>query len=128
MVQPFNSNTKYSFRGTCELVALTSCNGTEPEFAVRVDFLSDTDSNGAVGVFVGGALWISREDGSLFSDVQADPSSSMGQDVLEYPGHDVTVTLDSAEQRRTIEVGGRIQVTVRHVYGGKILSLSISLF
>lgn len=116
IVSPFNATLSYDFRGTCELTALMSCNGSESGFAVRVDFLSDSEANGAVGVFMGDLKWISREDGEFSSDVEAD--SSANQNVLEYPTHAIRVTLNEAEERNVIEVGGSIQVTVMHTYGG----------
>ena len=120
MVSPFTSAASFSFRGVCELTALTSCNGTEPGFAVRVDFLSDSEANGAVGVLMGqDQRWISREDGSFFSDVPPAPSGNPG--VLEFPGSDITVTLNPAQSTTEIVVGGGIQVTVVHKYGGVLL-------
>ena len=117
MVSPFNATPSYNFRGTCELIALQSCSGAEPGFAVRVDFLSYSASNGAVGVYMHDLRWISREDGSFFSDVEASPSTD--PNILEYPAHDIRVTLDEAQKRIEIAVGGSIQVTVVHVYGGE---------
>ncbi len=116
MVNPFNMVDQYSFMGICELTALMSCNGTEPGFAVRVDFLSATEANGAVGVYMGDLKWISREDGRFDSDVQAAPSGN--PNVLEYPGNDISVTLNQTARTTVIEVRGAIQVTVVHVYGG----------
>ena len=115
MVSTFNVAVSYNFRGICEVVALTSCNGTEPGFAVRVDFLTSRQ-NGAVGIFMGELRWISLEDGSFSSNAVAAPSSD--PNVLEYPASDVTVTLNEAQSTTTIEVGGSIEVTVVHNYGG----------
>ena len=117
MVSPFNATPSYNFRGTCELVALRSCSGAEPGFAVRVDFLSDSDSNGAVGVYLDDLRWISREDGSFHSDVDADLPTT-DPDVLEFSAHNIEVTMSKTERRTRIEVGGSIQVSVLHIYGG----------
>ena len=122
MVSPFGDDNEYSFTGTCELIALMSCNGTEPGFAVRVDFLGDSESNGAVGVFLGSLKWISREDGSFSSDIEA-ATSDTGNNILEWPEHNIRVTTNGAESRREIEVGGAIQVTVTHNYGGMCIML-----
>ena len=117
LVSPFNASTSYNFRGTCELIALRSCDESEePDFAVRVDFISDTMDNGAVGVYRNGLRWISREDGSFFSDIEADSSSD--ENVMVYSANDIRVTLNASESTTVIEVGGTIQVTVTHVYDG----------
>ncbi len=116
MVSPFNSDTGFNFRGVCELTALMSCNVTEPGFAVRVDFLTDTEANGAVGVFIGDLRWIGHENGSFFSDVEAAPSTDPS--ILEYPGNNIRVLLNAAENTNEIEVGGNVQVTIVHKYRG----------
>ena len=113
MVSPFNATPSYNFRGTCELVALRSCSGAEPGFAVRVDFLSDSDSNGAVGVYLDGLRWISREDGSFHSDVDLPTTDP---DVMKFSAHNLVVTMNKTERRTRIEVGGSIQVSVQHIY------------
>jgi hypothetical protein len=117
MVSPFNATPSYNFRGTCELIALTSCSGEESAFAVRVDFIGHSVSNGAVGVYINGLRWISREDGSFFSDIEG--SSPTDPNILEYPANDIQVMLNEAGMRTEIAVGGSIQVTVVHVYGGE---------
>lgn len=117
-VSPFNSSTSYNFRGTCEVVALRSCVNTKADFAIRVDFISDTMSNGAVGMYKDGLRWNSREDGSFFSDITASSSSS-DSNTLEFSDNAITVTLDATAMRTVIEVGGGIGVTVVHYYGGK---------
>ena len=115
-MSPFNSSTLYNFRGTCELIALMSCNETEPDFSVRVDFLSNTASNGAVGVFLDGLSWISREDGSFSAEI--DPTSSPDANTMLFSDNDVTVRMNASESRTEIQVGGAIDVTVIHYYGG----------
>ena len=117
MVSPFNATPSYNFRGTCELIALQSCSGAEPGFAVRVDFLNGSDANGAVGVFMDGLRWISMEDGSFISNVTHTPAPNMS--VLQFPDHNINVTLDTASMTNRIAVGGSIGVTVVHVYGGE---------
>ena len=95
-----------------------SCSGAEPGFSVRVDFLSDTGSNGAVGVFKDGRRWISSEDGSFSSD--ADSTSSQAG-VMLFADNDVTVRMNASLSQTEIEVGGGINVMVVHNYGGEFL-------
>ena len=94
-----------------------SCSGAEPGFSVRVDFLSDTGSNGAVGVFKDGRRWISSEDGSFSSD--ADSTSSQAG-VMLFADNDVTVRMNASLSQTEIEVGGSINVMVIHNYGGEL--------
>ena len=51
MVSPFTRSTSYTFKGSCERVLLQSCNPSI-DFMVRVDFITDSMENGAVGVFL----------------------------------------------------------------------------
>ena len=115
-VSPFNASTSYNFLGSCELIALMSCNGTEPDFSVRVDFISSDDSNGAVGVFLDGLSWISREDGSFSAEI--DPTSMPDANTMLFSDNDVTVRMNASASRTEIQVGGAIDVTVMHNYGG----------
>ena len=120
MVSPFNASRSYNFRGTCELVALMSCSGAEPGFSVRVDFLSNTGSNGAVGVYKDGQKWISSEDGSFSSDANS-TSSSPEAGVMLFADNQVTVRMNTSLSRTEIEVGGSINVMVVHNYGGEFV-------
>ena len=51
MVSPFTLSTSYTFMGSCERVLLQSCDSSI-DFMVRVDFITDSMENGAVGVFL----------------------------------------------------------------------------
>lgn len=73
-------------------------------------------ANGAVGVYKEGLRWISREDGTFFSDIEADTTPD--DNVLVYSANDVRVTLNNIDSMTVIEVGGNFQVTVTHVYNG----------
>ena len=101
--------------GTCELIALMSCSGTEPGFSVRVDFLSSDKANGAVGVHKDGLRWISREDGSFVSD--SNPSSSSAG-IMTFADNAITIRMNATASRTEIQVGAPIDVTVVHFYGG----------
>lgn len=119
-ISPFNATTSYNFRGSCELTALGACDdiSTEADFSIRVDFISDTMANGAVGVYKDGLRWISREDGSFFSDIVASSTSS-DSNALEFSDIAITVMLNVTAMRTVIVVGDGIGVTVVHYYGGK---------
>jgi hypothetical protein len=109
----------YSFNGICELIAVTSCDAQVPDFSVRVDFRSEDDANGAIGVRIGNLRWVSRENGDFDSTADEDASSSTA-DIFDYPDQNVTVILNSTTQTNRIVVTGNIQVTVTHVYSGKL--------
>jgi len=50
VVSPFARAESYTFMGSCEHVLLRSCDGGD--FEVRTDFITDTQENGAVGIFI----------------------------------------------------------------------------
>ena len=101
-----------------------SCSGAEPGFSVRVDFLSDTNSNGAVGVYKDGHRWISSEDGSFSSDAD---STSYQAGVMWFADNNVTVHINASLSQTKIEVGGGVSVMVVHNYGGEFLVMSGTL-
>lgn len=118
MVRPFNGTPSYSFRGTCELIAVMSCTSAVQDFSVRVDFISDTTDNGAVGVFKDGFSWVSREDGSFSTTSEEEPI--MEGDGMLYEASDVTVMINESSDTTTISVGDGILATITHSYGGKV--------
>lgn len=114
-ISPFNASLSYQFRGTCELIALQSCNGSRPDFAVRVDYLSDNFGVGAVGVFKDGFRWVVREDRSFFT-TSSEVAVVVGN-VSTYVASDVAVTREGDVVR--LAVGDEIGVTVTRSFAGE---------
>ena len=77
MVSPFQSSNSYNFRGTCEHILLSSCNGTV-DFRITVDFLQSELDNGRIGALYDGGMYISREDGTFYVDSDTGIISSDG--------------------------------------------------
>ena len=117
MVNYFSAQTQYRIRGTCELIAVQSCNNTQTNFSVRVDFLRDDTNNGAVGIFKDGLNWVSREDG-LFSTSSIKQPTGTATDRF-YASSRIRVMINSTE-RITILRDDEIGITVTHSYGGKL--------
>lgn len=123
MVSPFSftPTTGYRFRGTCELTALQSCSGAEPDFAVRVDFLTDTLETGAVGVFRSGLNWISTEEGNFETTSQEMPEVIITDDGEQrrYGDSDIVVTMNTTAKTNIIRTEDNILTTITHNYEGK---------
>lgn len=115
VVTPFSSVKSYNFSGSCEIVAIQSCNDTESDvILVTVDYITETSELGAVGVRKDEFMWVSRENGEYFAtsgivDVAADGS-------FIYPDSNVTVVLSTATETTMISVD---HVTIIHNYGGE---------
>ena len=117
MVRPFNSSASYNFRGTCELIAVMSCNGIEPSFSVRVDFIGETDGLGNVGIFKDGFVWISGPNGRLTDNApKIANEDSLG---FFYPENDIRFIPNNTEGINQFIIGDSISVTVIHDYEGK---------
>ena len=120
MVRPFNRSMGYTYRGSCEIVAIQSCNqsmGVELDFTVRVDYITETSELGAVGIHKDEYTWVSREDGEYVSTSPGEVVQPDGS--LYYPDSDIRVTHNATTMRRTIRVGDGIGITIVHNYGGK---------
>ncbi len=115
MTSPFNSSTSFTFKGTCELIALSSCDISHPKyFRIAVDFLTDTLNNGAVGVFTNNFKWISREDGTFFTDYEG-LTNIIDEDTLHYVDSGITVQAINSSTKIMVDNG--IGVTIQHIYG-----------
>ncbi|XP_064387502.1 uncharacterized protein LOC135335845 isoform X3 [Halichondria panicea] len=115
LVSPFTRSTSYTFMGTCEHTLLQSCDDSV-DFMVRTDFLTDNMDNGAVGVFIDGASFISRENGSFESSETSSSISGVPGRVTEVYA-DSNVEVERGDTYTEIRVGGGIGVNVRHNYG-----------
>lgn len=124
MVSPFNATNSYNFRGTCELTALMSCNGSRADFAVRVDFAAD-NSNGAVGVYKNSLRWISREDGTFIFYNGTENVAASDSTLIDFLSAGVTVRLNSSASTTVIDVQDGIGVTVVHNYGGTYIDMYV---
>ena len=117
MVNYFSAQTQYRIRGTCELIAVQSCNDTQTDFSVRVDFLRDDTSNGAVGIFKDGLNWVSRQDGSFSTTSTEQPTGTATNRF--YASSRIRVMINSTEEITTLR-DDEIGITVTHSYGGKL--------
>ena len=111
MVSPFSLATGYTFRGTCERKILRSCNRTV-DFEVTADFITADESNGAIGVQYGDAVYISLENGNIEL-----------RNTFETFNNGTTITFeDGAVLTRGNEYNllsfPEVQVTVQHFYAG----------
>ena len=86
LIAPFQDRGQnFNFRGICEHVLVTACEGQEPpEFVVTVDFLSSNLDMGRVGVRIGEKRIVILEDLSLQLTNLGDPIS-IALDVARYP-------------------------------------------
>ena len=125
-ISPFNGNSKYSLKGTCEYIALSSCDGS-PDFSVTVDFLTGSLENGAIGITKDGQHWISREDGTIESSAVISNTSPDGDGniVISYRGQNVLGIIGSGFNR--LEVADGINVVVTHQYGKQCMSFALTL-
>ncbi len=114
VVRPFNDAPGYNFSDSCEIVAIQSCNLTELDFSVRVDFLTDTTDLGAVGVHKDEFVWVSRENGDFVSNSPGQLIEADGS--LFYPASDIRITENATAMTTTIKVGDGIGVTIVHNY------------
>lgn len=119
-VQPFAQSVSYGFKGTCEHVALSLCEGSSSasiRFGVTVDFLTESMENGAVGLFVNNSHWISREDSS-FDDGNLEPQTSqIANDVTRHTYiAGVVVELYSNQTIITFSASN-IEVVITHNHG-----------
>jgi len=97
MVSPFQSSNSYNFRGTCEHILLSSCNGTV-DFRITVDFLQSELDNGRIGALYEGGMYISREDGTFEVDSDTRIISSSGSTTV----YERNVTVTRTSRRTTI--------------------------
>lgn len=86
------------------------------EQSQTLDFISDDNTNGAVGVYKDGLRWISRDDGSFSSDAEA--NSSLDGSIIEYSSSAITVSRNVSAKRTEIEIWDGINVTIMHIFGG----------
>ena len=98
----------------CELIAVQSCNNTQTDFSIRVDFLRNDTSNGAVGIFKNGLNWVSREDGSFSTSSSEQPTGTVTDRV--YTSSRIRVMINSDAQI-TILRDDEIGITIIHSYG-----------
>ena len=84
---------------------------------MRVDFISESDDNGAVGVFKDGFQWVSSEDGSF--STTSNEIALIEADGMLYQSSDILIQSNTSSETNTIIVGDGIGVTVVHSYGGK---------
>ncbi len=117
VVRPFNAAPGYNYRGSCEIVAIRSCNLTELDFSVRIDYLTETTDLGGVGVHKDEFVWVSRENGDFVST--APGRSVEPDDSLFYQASDIRIIQNTTAMTTTIRVGDGIGVTIVHNYGGK---------
>ena len=89
---------------------------------MRVDFLSNSLLNGAVGVFKDGFNWISREDGS-FSTTSTEIAIVKDNREMLYPTSNISILFNDVLNVTEIRVGGDLMVTILHEYGGKLYTL-----
>ncbi len=108
-VRPFNSGPGYQFRGTCEVTALQSCNGSRPDFAVRVDYLSDTFDLGAIGILKDGFVWTVREDRTVLTTSTETPSVTGSTST--YVRSDVRVTRNTDNITLVVGNGTNVEIT-----------------
>jgi len=108
MVSPFQSSNSYNFRGTCEHILLSSCNGTV-DFRITVDFLQSELDNGRIGALYDGGMYISREDGTFYVDSDTGIISSDGNTTVYE--RNVAVTRGSG---RTVVDFQNLGVTIVH--------------
>ena len=111
MVSPFSLVTGYNFRGTCERKILRSCNRTV-DFEVTADFITADESNGAIGVKNGDAVYISLENG----EVETVNAETMFQNENTVTYADGTVLTRTAESNTLMLPA--IGVTISHVFAG----------
>ena len=112
-MSPFQISTNYSFRGSCEHVIFSVCDGS-PDLRITVDFLSDTLQNGRIGASHMGRMYVSREDGTVSIDSNTEVISMSGSTMI-YQGN-VAITRDTAANKTTIEFQD-LGVTIVHQLG-----------
>ena len=110
MVSPFQSPNSYNFRGTCEHVLLSSCNGTT-DFRITVDFLQSELDNGRIGALYDGGMYISKEDGTFEVDSDTGIISSNGNTTV----YDRNVAVTTASGRTTVDFQD-LGVTILHLF------------
>lgn len=113
IVSPFQSSMNYNFRGSCEHVIVSACDGS-PDLRITVDFLADTLQNGRIGASYNGRMYVSREDGTVTVDSNTEVISMSGS-ITVYQGN-VVVTRDIINNKTTIDFRG-LGVTIVHQLG-----------
>ena len=124
-VMPFERTTMYGFMGTCEHIAVSSCEPV-PGFDVRVtvDFLTESMENGAVGLLVNDLRYVSREDGFFDDGGQSPiPSTPTHREYSATPSTRVIVDFGEGMTNITFDVDTDpndpldIDIEIVHVYG-----------
>ena len=124
-VMPFERTTMYGFMGTCEHIAVSSCEPV-PGFDVRVtvDFLTESMENGAVGLLVNDLRYVSREDGFFDDGGQTHISpTSTRREYSATPPTSVIVDFGEGMTNITFDIDTDpndpldIDIGIVHVYG-----------
>ena len=124
-MNPFSARPSYRFRGPCELTAVQSCNGTRPDFSVRVDYLSGTFEIGAIGVVKDGSVWTVRENRQFETTSTETPVVS--GTTTTFTQADVTISVETNEV--VLSVGDGIGITITRSFAGEYLfKVGIALF
>lgn len=117
MVSPFGNLEPFQFDEICELTALSFCNGTSSELAIRVDFIGESLQIGAVGVFKNGIHWISREDGRFKTTANELPTL-LENGTIVYNKSNISVFMNMVQNFTEIFVVDDA-ITILHHYGSK---------
>ena len=119
-VRTFSQSSAYRFTGTCEHIATSFCESV-PGLDVRVtiDFLTDSEENGAVGLHINDLRYVSREDGT-FDDGDQTPSLSSSTR-YEYEATSVVVNQGDGMTNITYSPSGAPvnEIEILHTYGKK---------
>ena len=123
-MKPFSRTSMYGFMGTCEHIAVSSCESI-PGFDVQVtvDFLTGSDKNGAVGLHINDQRYVSREDGTFDDGDQPLTSSSPNERQYLFSFSRVVVNFGEEMTNITFEITDPeqtdhdIELHIVHFYG-----------